>query len=425
MPGIAAGVAHNGELVWTDGIGSADLASAETPPDSDTQFLIASNTKTFTAVLLMRLRDEGKLTLDDTVDQHIPDSEHRGVTVRQLLSHVSGMQREPVGDVWDALEFPDSRALVEGWNDAERILMPHHTWHYSNLGYSLLGEVVTRLDGRPWMESLQARVLNPLEMTRTTLGLQPPHAQGYYVPPYTDVPVHEPVLDIAAMSPAGGLASTVADLTRWADFLACPLDEVLSGDSVEEMCQPQAIADPEGWQLGYGLGVMLARLKNRVYVGHTGGMPGHITGVFVHRQSRTGGICLMNSSSAPDPAALATELAGYVLDNEPAEPEPWRPGSEVPEGLRDLLGRWFSEGQPFTFSVREGRLEARADAAPAQRPPSGFARIDDDLYRTKSGRETGELLRVNRDRDGTVVRLNWATYLFTREPYAFGEWLDS
>lgn len=423
MPGIAAGVVRNGELVWCHGVGSSDLEQPDTPPDSDTQFLIASNSKTFTAVLLMRLRDEGKLTLDDSLDQHVPETTHGGVTLRQLLSHLSGMQREPVGDVWDMLQFPDSKALVDGWNEAERILKPHHTWHYSNLGYSLLGEVVARLDGRPWMDSVKARILGPLGMNRTTLGLKSPHAHGYYVPPYTDVPMPEPVLDIAAMAPAGGLASTVGDLAKWADFIASPVDDVLKADSVEEMCQPQGMADPEGWQLAYGLGVMLARRDDRVYVGHTGGMPGHITGVFVQREGRTGGICLMNSTSAPDPAALATDLAAYVLDNDPVEPDPWRPGTEVPDELRGLLGRWFAEGQPFTFSVREGRLEARADAAPSKQPPSVFTRLDDTLYRTKSGREAGELLRVTRDPDGTVTRLNWATYLFTREPYAFGEWL--
>jgi CubicO group peptidase (beta-lactamase class C family) len=301
VPGIAAGVVRKGDLVWSDGVGATDLGRAEAPPDTDTQFLIASNSKTFTAVLIMRLRDQGKLSLDDTLDQHVPETTHGGVTLRQLLSHLSGMQREPVGDVWDALKFPDSQALVDGWNEAERVLKPHHTWHYSNLGYSLLGEVVARLDGRPWIDSVQAHILGPLGMNRTTLGLQAPHAQGYYVPPYTDVPVPEPVLDIAAMAPAGGLASTVDDLGRWADFLASPVDDVLSADSVEELCQPQAMADPEGWQMAYGLGVMLARRDDRVYVGHTGGMPGHITGIFVHRESRTGGICLMNSTSAPDP----------------------------------------------------------------------------------------------------------------------------
>lgn len=423
VPGALGGVIRDGDLIWADGFGSADLTDPQAPPDADTQHLIASISKTFTAVLVMALRDEGKLTLDDTVDTHIPESQHGGVTIRQMLSHVTGMQREPAGDVWDALAFPDRSALVKGWSEAERILRPHHRWHYSNLCYSLLGELIARLDGREWVESLQTRILDPLEMRRTTLGLAGRSATGYYVPPFSDVPVIEPVLDIGAMAPAGGLASTATDLATWAGFLAHPVDEVLSGDTVDEMCQPQIVADLERWELAWGLGLELLRSGDRVYVGHTGGMPGHVTGLFVHRASKTGGVCLMNASSSPDPAELAVELAGYVLEHEPVEPAPWRPGSDVPPELMSVLGRWFSEGQGFTFSVREGKLEARGDGAPSHKPPSVFRRVEDDVYRTESGRETGELLRLTRDATGRVTRMHWATYLVTREPYAFGEWL--
>ncbi len=371
----------------------------------------------------MQLRDEGKLALDDTIDTFVSDSKHSDITIRQTLSHVTGMQREPVGDIWDTLTYPDRTQLVESWNDAERPLKPHFRWHYSNLVYSMLGEAIARIEGRDWFDSVKSRILDPLGMSRTTLGLTGPHATGYYVPPFSDVPVHEPVLDIGATAPAGGLASTAHDLAAWASFLANPTTDVLTPDTLEEMCQPQIMADLDRWQLAWGLGLMLLRLDDRIYVGHTGGMPGHITGLFMHRPSGTGGLALINSTSSPDPAPLAAGLASYVLDHEPADPEPWRPGTDVPTELEGVLGRWFSEGQAFAFSVRQGRLEARGEAAPAHKPSSVFVKIDDDVYRTESGRETGELLRITRDERGDVVKLHWATYLFTREPFAFGEWL--
>lgn len=423
VTGIAAGVARAGALLWSGAVGTADLTRPDQAPDEDTQFLIASNTKVFTAVLVMALRDEGKLGLDDDVARHVPQSAHSGITIRQMLSHVSGMQREPVGDVWDTLVYPDADQLIEGWNAADRILKPHHKWHYSNLAFSVLGEVVSRLDGRSWAESLQARILDPLELRRTTVGFAGTHAVGYYVPPFTDVPVVEPVVDISAMAPAGALASTVRDLATWGSFLAEPVSEVLSPDTVEEMCQPQIMADLDKWQLAWGLGVGLYRDGDRIWAGHTGGMPGHISGLFVQRQSKVVGIALMSSSPAPDPAALAVELGSYVLDHEPSTPEPWHPGTRVPLEYVDLLGRWFSEGSAFTFSVRQGRLEARLDAAPEHAPPSVFVKLETDVYRTESGRETGELLRISRDDDGAITHLNWATYRFTREPLAFGEWL--
>jgi CubicO group peptidase (beta-lactamase class C family) len=423
VPGLYAGVVRDGALVWSEGIGAADLAEPGRPPSADDQFLVASNTKTFTAVLVMQLRDEGRLALDDTLDAHLPEVKHPGITIRQCLAHVSGMQREPVGDVWETLQNPDREQLVADFNQAERVHAPHQLWHYSNLVFSMLGELVSRLDGRDWYDALRARILQPLEMNRTTVGPSGRCVSGYYVPPYTDVPVPEPVLELKALAPCGGLASTAEDMARWSGFVADPVAEVLSPDTLEEMCQPQIMVDVQRWQAAFGLGFMLVRSGDRVYVGHTGGMPGHITGLFTHRDTGTGGLVLMNSTSAPDPAAFAIDLAGHVVEHDPVEVTPWQPGAEVPADLADLVGIWFSEGAPFVFTVREGRLEARAQGLPEHKPSSVFERLAPDLYRTVRGREAGELLRVTRDQHGSVVKMNWATYLVTREPYAFGEWL--
>lgn len=423
VPGLYAGVVRAGGFVWQEGIGAADISAPDTAPGPDDQFLVASNSKTFTAVLILQLRDEGRLRLDDTLDLFIPEVAHPDVTIRSMLAHVSGMQREPVGDIWETLQNPDRTELVSGFNEAERVHRPHHLWHYSNLVFSMLGEVVARVDEREWYDSLKARILDPLEMRRTTVGPSGRAVSGYFVPPYTDVPAPEPVLDLKALAPCGGLASTAEDMARWSAFVADPPSEVLSADTLEEMCQPQIMMDPQRWQAAFGLGFMLLRSKNRLYVGHTGGMPGHITGLFTDRTSGTGGLVMMNSTASPDPAAFAVELADYVSDHDPSDPTPWRPGSEVPDELAGLLGLWFSEGSPFVFSVRHGRLEARAQELPEHKPSSVFVEIDDDVYRTESGREAGELLRVTRDADGRVEKMNWATYLVTREPFAFGEWL--
>lgn len=422
VPGVYAGVVRRGGLLWHEGIGAADVSVPGIAPTTDDQFMVASITKTFTAVQVMQLRDEGRLSLDDTLDQHLPEVTHPGVTIRQALAHASGMQREPVGDVWETLRSPDRDELVAGFNEAERVHPPQHRWHYSNLVFSMLGELVARLDGRPWYHSLRARVLDPLEMRRTTLGPVGSAVTGYYVPPYTDVPVQEPLLDVRVLAPCGGLASTPTDLARWSGFVADPVPEVLSPDTVEEMCEPQVMVDRERWTAAFGLGLMLVRSGTRTYVGHTGGWPGFVTGLFTHRESGTGGIALMNSTSAPDAAAFAVSLADHVLDHDPADPEVWRPGTEVPADLAELVGLWFSEGSPYVFSVRQGRLEARAQNLPEHKPSSVFERVGDDLYRTVSGREAGELLRVTRDEDGTVVKMNWATYRVTRQPLAFGEW---
>ena len=420
VPGVAAGVVRNGALVWQEGVGSADLDEPGRPPGADDQFLIASITKTFTAVMVMQLRDEGRLSLDDTLERFLPEVSHHGITVRQMLSHASGMQREPVGDVWESLQLPGREDLVAGFAEAERVMRPHERWHYSNLMYALLGEVVARLDDREWYDALRRRILDPLELRRTTLGFEGARSQGYFVPPHTDVPMLEPVPDLKGTAACGGLASTLQDMATWSGFLASPAEEVLSGDTLEEMCQPQLLIDTDRWLGGMGLGLFLIRSGTRVYAGHTGGMPGQISGVFTHRESGTGGVVLMNATTSPDPAAFAVDLADHVLDNEPEQPEVWRPGTEVPDELVELTGRWYSEGQPFDFSVRQGRLEARAATLPEHKPSSVFEKVGDDLYRTVAGRERGELLRITRNPDGQVTKMNWATYLVTRDPRPFG-----
>lgn len=420
VPGLYAGIARHGELVWGAGIGAADVGDLDTPPGPDDQFLIASNTKTFTAVLVMQLRDEGRLSLDDTIDTHLPEVTHHGLTIRSMLAHASGMQREPVTDVWDTLRFPDREELLAGFNDAERVGKPHDVFHYSNLVYGVLGELVARLDGRSWAESLQTRILDPLEMRRTTVGLHGRSVSGYFVPPYTDVPIPEPETEQRALAPCGALASTATDLATWSAFVADPVAEVLSSDTLEEMVQPQILSEPVRWASAYGLGFQLVRKDDRVFAGHTGGMPGHISGVFTDRASGTGAVVLMNNTAAPDPAAFAVELAIEAIEHDP-EPEPaWRPGTHVPDELRGLVGLWFSEGRPFVFSVREGRLEARAQDQPEHIPAARFRQVEPDVYRAEVGRERGELLRVTRDAAGRPVTMHWATYLVTREPLAFG-----
>lgn len=424
VPGLLAAVARAGKLVWHTGIGSADLADPGTPHDPDTHLPVASNTKTFTATMVMQLRDEGRLRLDDTVDQHLPGTRHERVTIRHLLSHLTGMQREPVGDVWDTLEFPDRAGLVRGWDEAERILPEGAHWHYSNLGYAVLGEIVARLDGREWAESLHARLLDPLGLRRTGLRPEGRRAGLYYVPPYSDVPVEEPVLDKAAMAPAGSIWSTATDMAAWHGFLADPDSSVLSADTLDEMCQPHGLADSRGWTAGYGLGLQLARRDGRTWVGHTGGLPGSITGFFTHRESATTGIACLNSSVAGNPSALATTLGSTHLTRQPPLPEPWTPGTELPQAYAPLLGVWFSEGSSFTFRVRGGQLEARQDGDPADAPPSVFEQVAEDRFTTRSGRERGERLVVRRRPDGSVRQLNWATYRFTREPLGFGQPVD-
>ncbi|MGH3499151.1 MAG: serine hydrolase domain-containing protein [Nocardioidaceae bacterium] len=421
VPGLIAAIVHEGEVLWWRGIGAADPAEPDRAPDLDTQFAIGSITKTFTAVLLQRLVHEGRLGLDDRVDAHLPVRTHGDLTLRRMLAHASGLQREPAGDVWDGLTMPDDQGLLDGLDEAETVLSPRSRWHYSNLAYSLLGAVVAKVEDKPWETVLGERILAPLGMTRTGSRPTAPRCVGSYVDPFSDHAIAEDGFDLKALAPAGALWSTVGDLTRWARFIAEGDDAVLPADVLEQMTRPQIIADIWRWTLAWGSGWMLVRAGERVLTGHTGGMPGFVTALLVDRESGTAAIALSNSIGTLDPGGLAAGLLTRALELDPPAEAPWRAGEAPPDELAALTGRWWSEGVPYAFSVHDGALEARAEQAPKHLPPSVFERVGDDLYRTASGREEGETLRVSRHASGAVDRLYWATYPLTRQPLAFGQ----
>lgn len=419
IPGLLVGVARRGRLVWSSGVGVSDVARG-TALTRDTQFAIGSITKTFTATLIMALRDEGKLDLDDRLTDFVPETKHATLTLRRMLAHASGLQREPVGDVWDTLQHPDTAHLLKGLEEADQVLPPRLRWHYSNLAYSVLGEVVARVDGRSWGKALRKRILEPLEMKRTMLMPEGEAAVGYFTEPFTDSIQVQPVSDLKALAPAGALWSTLEDLMRWADFLAQGDDMVLADDTLAEMAQVQIMADPRAWSLAWGLGLELFRCGDRVLVGHTGGMPGFLTAVVIERESRTGTVVLANAIGDFDPGDVACHITTTVLDRDPPSQPAWRPGPPVAADLVPLVGRWWSEGTPFEFFVRNGQLHARAEKAPTSQPPAVFERIDATTFRTVRGREQGELLRLTYEGDD-VTLLHWATYRVTREPESFGD----
>jgi CubicO group peptidase (beta-lactamase class C family) len=418
IPGVSAAVARRGEILWKEAVGLADVeAGTEVTPD--TQYRVGSITKTFTAVAILQLRDAAALALDDRLGDHIEEAAHPGPTIRRLLSHSSGLQREPVGDGWETMEWPTVDELLVRLEEAEQLLEPGRFWHYSNLGFALLGEVVARRVGKPYREVVQERILDPVGLRRTTWDPVEPRARGYLVEPYSDgVRPERDDVDIRGEDAAGQLWSTAGDLCRWAAFLSDPDPSVLASETADEMHAVQIMADD--WKFAWGLGIELKRAGDRLLAGHSGGMPGHITAFTYSRRDGIAAAVLANAYAPSDEAAEGLALA--AVKALPSEQEPWRPEAEpVPERIAGILGRWFSEGEETIFSWRAGRLEAWRATDSRDEDPSVFAEEAPDRFRVASGRERGEVLRVVRNEAGAVVKLYWATYPFKRVPFTFGE----
>lgn len=416
MPSVSAAVFRDGGLLWQGVIGLADVGRDEAAT-GDHAYRIGSITKTFTAVAIMQLRDAGRLALDDPVRSLLPEFPP-GPTIRQALTHLTGIQREPPGEIWETMVPPSREELVAGLEDAERVLRAGQAWHYSNLAFALLGEVVARVAGS-YEAFLRERILDPLGLERTQLRPTGPRATPYYVEPYEDRVLTEPDPEVTESTGAAGwLWSTTADLARWADFLCVGDDAVLSRPSLDEMARVHAMVD-DAWTIGWGLGLELFRRDARVLVGHTGAMPGFLAGLCVERRERTGAAVLMNTGAGADPGALALDLAEAALDESVRPTAPWQPAPASDE-VRPLLGPWWSEGELLVCSWRDGRLRLELVAGPEGRNVSWLEVDGEDRWRVVEGRELGEVLRVVRDDDGEPTKLYFATYPLTRAPSTFG-----
>jgi CubicO group peptidase (beta-lactamase class C family) len=429
-PSVVAAVVREGAIAHVAGAGEVPV------PDKDTQYRIGSITKTLTAAVVLGLRDEGRLELDDPLDAHLPGTGVGSVPLRQLLAHAGGLQREPDGDWWERSAGVTLAELVEGVTPAKLAFAPYRRFHYSNVAYGLLGGVVERITGRSWWDAVSARLLEPLGMVRTTYGPEEPFARGYVVHPWHGTLREEPRHDAAAMAPAGQVWSTAADLSRWAAVLASPPGgapvlspkpvaspeaAVVAPSTVDEMSSPAMIADPDAWTNGYGLGLQLWRRGERVFIGHTGSMPGYLAVLVVHRPSRTAVVAYANTYTLVGTpiGACGLSILEAVLDGEPAPaPIAWRPGTAAPDDIEDLCGRWWWMGREYEVrwdATRSERvvtpLRARDEAEEWR-----FGHDGSDHWRGRTGENAGELLVVRRDRSGRVTALDIATFIFTRDP---------
>ncbi|MEU1211052.1 serine hydrolase domain-containing protein [Streptomyces sp. NPDC005791] len=411
-PSLVAAVQRDGQIAWTGARSCVDGHE----PDGDTQYRIGSITKTFTAVLVMRLRDEGLLDLCDPLEKHLPGAGVGQVTVHQLLSHSGGLGAETPAPWWERTPGTTRPELADVLGDKPLIHPPGHRHHYSNPGYTLLGSLVERLRGDSWAEVLRREILEPLGMDRTTPQARAPHAGGWAVHPWADVMLPEPAEDLGLMASAGQLWSTTTDLLRFAAFLGQGDDRVLCASSVAEMRVPAAPPEAGDWAGTYGLGLQAVRCGERTLLGHGGSLPGFLATLWFSVEDDVAAVVLANATSGPLTGTVAAELLLLVADAEPRIPEPWRPLPEVDEELLALTGLWYWGTQVHAVKLLADRgleVQPLRGAGRAAR----FQACPDGTWRGLNGYYAGETLRVVRAEDGTVDHLDLGSFVFTREPY--------
>jgi len=301
IPGAVFGVVIDGELAWSKGVGVRDVASGAAV-DVDTVFRIASMTKSFTALAILRLRDEGRLSLDDPVARYVPElaglpyptRDAPVLTVRHLLTHSAGF---PEDNPWGDRQLAVSDGTMGAWLRAGLPFstVPGTAFEYSNYGFALLGRVVASASGQPYSRYVEAHILRPLGMTSTTFDVAAVPAdrlaKGYG---RQDDQLQEvSLLPNGAFGPMGGLWTSARDLARYVGFLLSafpPRDDPETGPvgraSLREMQQMWRVESATAWRQtvdaplrlivdGYGYGLVPLRTCDvGSLVAHGGGLPG-------------------------------------------------------------------------------------------------------------------------------------------------------
>lgn len=325
-------VLSGGEVVREEYAGFRDLA-AKAPVDAATGFHWASITKTFTAVACLRLRDEGRLSLDDPAvrrvpelrEVHCPSGPIESVTLRHLLSHSSGLRGRtwPWGDgqPWHPFEPPRWEQLAAMMPYTDVAFAPGSRYLYSNPGIVLLGKTLERLTNEDYETHIEKNVLRPLGMTRSYFDRAPWHLRGDRSRSWQrtggalkELPFD---FDTGVTVSNGGLNAPLRDLAKWLDFLAGNPERkeihegLLRRATLEEMFRPVVpvdVAQPAAGQVG--LGFFLERHAGLDLVAHSGGQNGFVSHFYVHVPTRTALLLAFNTLAEAAPGEGPRSTAG-------------------------------------------------------------------------------------------------------------------
>ena len=417
LPSLVVGLVRDGVVIWWGTSGTGGLPDGG-PATTDTQYRIGSITKTFVAVCVLRLRDEGALDLGDAVGDHIAELADLPVSVAQLLSHTSGLRAETPAPWWERTPGHGFSDLVaSSLRPGDLLWRPGRRFHYSNPGFAVLGELISRKRSAPFGAVIRHELLEPLGMSRTTLRPAHPHAEGLAVHPHADAVMREPEHDAGAMAPAGQLWSTIGDLARWSEVLVGRRPEVLKADSLAEMTEPIGLMDipAQPWIEAYGLGLMVRNQAGQRRYGHSGGMPGHWAMLLIDKTSEDVVVGLANSTYKGFRLAFFDELLSLVSSEQPRPRARFQPAEAPDQRQLQLVGTWY-------WGPAEYRVDLRSDGYLLLKGvPSGrdcnFRPSSEGTYLGESGYFTGECLKPCRRADGSLSHLDIASYIFTRAPY--------
>ena len=360
------------------------------------------------------------LTLEDPLMLHIPEftsadtptGDLEDVTLIRLATHHSGLMTEHPLTSWSRNSFPLMSDMLDAVREVAVVVPPDTTWKYSNLAYGLLGEVIERLAGKPYEHWVRSELLEPLGMAETTFDSgqisEDDEVCGYIPPvPVGDALRPAPSVELNGIQAAGGLWSSVADLAKWIGFMTSPATHrtklPLSPISVAHMLRP-AYIDAD-WSMGQCIGWRAVRSKNRVYLGHGGGIHGFGTATLWCRSAGVGVVVLSSLWPGSDAGLIARELLDMVvfdMDVAPAENQvdTHVVDADADSPLSQFNGTYFAEPgltRDIAAVSNECMHIGMDPSATLGQVPVTARRIDDRQFLVNGGRANGEAMVFSND----------------------------
>ena len=435
IPGIVVGLVYDQELIYSQGFGVANLEQ-NTPVDENTPYRIASITKTFTATAIMQLRDAGKLRVDDPVKDYLPwfNIKQRfpgqtPITIRQLLTHTSGLPREADFPYWTDHDFPTIDEIKAKLGTQETTYEPATEIKYSNLGMSLAGEIVAVASGMTYEAYIQSHIFDPLGMTASTVK-QAGDLQDALVTPYSmrqqdNSRNVEPYVDTEGITPAANIASTVVDLAKYVSLQFRNEDNtsgaVLRGTSLKEMHRVQFL-NPS-WSSGWGLGWSVWQRGGKTVNGHGGWVGGNRTQIMFIPEDKVAVIVLTNSDDG-EPGFLARHILDFMGPALVNEYGPEAPALTFDPAWQQYTGRYVEPGPYYTdiFIMDKQLVMSTLSFPPEDNPGSEVVEltpVGKHTFRMTGNNGNGELVIFEYDESGNIYQVKTGSnYIYPESLYA-------
>jgi len=362
VPGVAVLISKDGKVIYENGFGYADIERREVVKP-DTKFRIGSITKQFTASAILKLQEEGKISVTDKLSKFVPDFPRGNeVTIHHLLTHTSGIHSYTAKpDFIDKVTTPiTEEALIASFKNDPFDFSPGEKWQYNNSGYFLLGYIIEKVTGKSYGDYLKETFFDPLHMTNT--GIHTPalrlekEAKGYA----KENSQYKPALnwDMSWAGGAGAIYSTVEDLNTWNDAVFS--GKVINEKSMKEAFTPVLLNDgkkPDNANYGYGW--QFGNYRGEDIIQHSGGLQGFISQLARYPKENVTVVILTNLT--PSEVNLSSDvIAEFFLWQKMDSQKSNTVNTSVSENVDKYAGRYnFGNGAVMIVTSENNNLFAQ------------------------------------------------------------------